>query len=242
MTQYTMTQYTMTHIDTPFLPAFLSPLDIDSHIIAHTAFDWYQSYDMDYQIAVDFMTHRADAIHQDNARECVWFVEHPPLYTGGTSATKSDLIRPTLPVHKTGRGGQYTYHGTGQRTIYVMLDLQKRRLGIREYVQHLEQWIINTLAQFAIIGERRCGRVGIWVDMGDGYEDKICAIGVRVKKWVSFHGIALNINPNLHYYQDIIPCGISDNKFGVTSFEKLGKPTDTHQIDTVLAQQFLQVF
>ena len=194
------------------------------------------------KMAVQFMTDRAVAIRQQTAAECIWFVEHPPLYTGGTSAKESDLIRPKLPVYKTGRGGQYTYHGPGQRTIYIMLDLQKRGLGIHAYVRCLEQWIIGALAKYGIIGERRCGRIGIWVNLGNGYEDKICAIGVRVKKWVSFHGIALNINPNLDFYQDIIPCGINDNKYGVTSFEKLQKTTDIQHIDTILVQKFLNIF
>ena len=222
--------------------SFLLPLDIAGTFVHTTPFDWYQSYNMDYQTAVQFMTDRTIAIRADNAPECVWFVEHPPLYTGGTSASESHLLNPQLPVYKTGRGGQYTYHGTGQRTIYVMIDLQKRGLGIREFVRYLEQWIIDSLTVFDITGDRRCGRVGIWVDIGDGYEDKICAIGVRVKRWVSLHGIALNINPDLTYYQHIVPCGISDAKYGVTSFEKLGKTTDIQHIDTVLAQKFLAIF
>lgn len=204
--------------------------------------DWYESYNMPYVPAVDFMTQRAQDIRNKDAKECVWFVEHPPLYTGGTSATDGGLLNPHLPVYKTGRGGQYTYHGTGQRTLYIMLDLEKRRLGIRDYVHLLEQWIINSLATLHIVGERRCGRVGIWVDMGNGYEDKICAIGVRVKRWVSFHGIALNIHPDLSHYNHIIPCGITDQKYGVTSFEKLGFPTDTVHIDTVLVDTFLKIF
>lgn len=227
-------------------PHFLQPLKIpDTNTrmrMQKSGVRWVQSYNMDYQIAVDYMTDTAVKIRCENAPECVWFVEHPPLYTGGTSANDSDLINPALPIYKTGRGGQYTYHGTGQRTIYVMLDLEKRKLGIREFVRCLEQWIIDVLAKFDTKGDRRCGRVGIWINLGDGYEDKICAIGVRVKRWVSFHGIALNINPNLDFYNHIIPCGISDNKFGVTSFEKLGLSTDISHIDTVLVNTFLDVF
>ena len=227
-------------------PDFLHPLEIaDLNTLQRmekSYIRWFQSYNMAYQTAVDYMTETAVKIRSDNASECVWFVEHPPLYTGGTSADDKDLITPRLPVYKTGRGGQYTYHGTGQRTIYVMLDLEKRSLGIREFVRCLEQWIIDVLAHFNITGQRRCGRVGIWIDVGNGYEDKVCAIGVRVKRWVSFHGIALNINPNLDFYSHIIPCGISDNKFGVTSFEKLGISTDIPYIDTVLVNRFLDVF
>ena len=205
--------------------------------------DWLESFDVsDYQACVEFMEKRVIDIRNGDANECIWLVEHTPLYTGGTSATESDLLKPSHPVHKSGRGGQYTYHGTGQRTVYIMLDLKKRGLGIKEYVTALEQWIIDALAHFNVKGERRCGRVGIWVDLGHGKEDKIAAIGVRVKKWVSYHGIAINISPDLANFFDIVPCGITESKFGVTSLEKLGILANLNDIDVALIKTFEKNF
>ncbi|MGB1361137.1 MAG: lipoyl(octanoyl) transferase LipB [Alphaproteobacteria bacterium] len=205
--------------------------------------EWLESENVsDYEACIKFMEDRAIAIRNNEANECVWFVEHTPLYTAGTSAQDNDLISNNFPVFKTGRGGQYTYHGTGQRTIYLMLDLQKRKLGIKEYVTQLEQWVIDTLAEFGIKGERRCGRVGIWVDNGNGTEDKVCAIGVRVKKWVSYFGIAFNINPDLSHYNGIIPCGISDNNFGVGSLEKLGINSNKKGVDDTFINTFNKNF
>lgn len=193
-----------------------------------------------YPEALTFMKERAQAIAEGAADELVWLVEHPPLYTSGTSAKPDDLILPDhLPVYPAGRGGQYTYHGPGQRVAYVMLDLRTRSRDIRKFVCELEQWVIDTLAAFNIKGERREGRIGVWVqrpDLGIGREDKIAAIGVRVSRWVSFHGISLNINPDLSHYAGIVPCGISDQ--GITSFEDLGYLATMPEVDTVLRRTF----
>ena len=203
---------------------------------------WESSAVSDYESCVKFMEKRALDIRNGDASECVWLVEHTPLYTGGTSATDSDLLKPKFPVHKSGRGGQYTYHGPGQRTAYVMLDLKKRGFGIQEYVNALEQWIIDSLATFNIKGERRCGRVGIWVVGQGDKEDKVSAIGVRVKKWVSYHGIAINISPDIENFFDIVPCGITESNFGVTSLEKLGQVATLSDIDIALMQTFEKNF
>ena len=164
-----------------------------------------------YEEAVAFMETRADAIAKGELPEMVWLVEHPPLYTAGTSAQDADLVAPDrFPVHRSGRGGQYTYHGPGQRVAYVMLDLSRRQQDLRRYVAALEAWLIATLAEFNIRGERRDDRVGVWVrrpDKGEGVEDKIAAIGIRVRKWVSFHGISLNVEPDLAHFSGIVPCG-----------------------------------
>jgi len=193
-----------------------------------------------YPDALTFMKERARAIAEGTTEELVWLVEHPPLYTAGTSAKPNDLILPDhLPVYPAGRGGQYTYHGPGQRVAYVMLDLRARSRDIRKYVCELEQWVIDTLSAFNIKGERRNGRIGVWVprpDQGVGREDKIAAIGVRVSRWVSFHGISLNINPDLDHYAGIVPCGITDQ--GVTSFEDLGQLVSIEEVDTVLRHTF----
>ena len=173
--------------------------------------------------------------------ELVWLVEHPPLYTAGTSAKMADLLEPDkFPVYHIGRGGEFTYHGPGQRVVYVMLDLRKRKAeDIRAYVQNLEQWIINTLARFAIISGRRNGRIGIWVETPTG-EAKIAAIGIRVRKWVTYHGIAINLAPDLANFKGIIPCGISE--YGVTSFANLSKKTTMEELDIVLKEEFLKLF
>lgn len=193
-----------------------------------------------YPDAHSVMKARAKAIAEGSAEELVWLVEHPPLYTSGTSAKPDDLLLPDhLPVYPAGRGGQYTYHGPGQRVAYVMLDLRTRSRDIRKFVCELEQWVIDTLAAFNIRGERRDGRIGVWVqrpDQGIGREDKIAAIGVRVSRWVSFHGISLNINPDLSHYAGIVPCGISDQ--GVTSFEDLGHLVSMPEVDSVLRRKF----
>ena len=212
-----------------------------SHPSSHV--DWFESTDVaDYNACVQFMEQKAVNIRNGTDRECIWLVEHTPLYTGGTSAMDSDILQPQFPVHKSGRGGQYTYHGTGQRTVYAMIDLKARGLGIKEYVRLLEQWIIDTLALYNIKGERRCQRVGIWINNGNATEDKICAIGVRIKKWVSFHGFALNISPELQHFYDIIPCGITNPQYGVSSLEKLGILTNKHEVDLALMQTFNTVF
>ncbi len=197
-----------------------------------------------YTDAVAFMEKRIALIHEGKANELVWLVEHPPLYTAGTGAKEDDLLDKTrFPVFRTGRGGQFTYHGPGQRVIYVMLDLRQRQQDVRAYVCALEEWIIKTLNAFNIKGERRDGRIGVWIrrpDKGKSAEDKIAAIGVRLRKWISFHGVSLNVSSNLAHYDGIIPCGI--RQFGVTSFEDLGWLTTMNQIDCVLREKFVETF
>lgn len=196
-----------------------------------------------YDAAVKAMEARAEAIYDGTACELIWLVEHPPLYTAGTSAKPDDLIDDRFPVHQTGRGGQYTYHGPGQRVAYAMLDLRERGRDVRAYVQSLEEWLIETLAILGVTGERREGRVGIWVQRGTGVltrEDKIAAIGVRLKRWVSFHGIALNVAPDLSHFTGIVPCGIREH--GVTSLADLGRPSDMASADAALKEAFFKVF
>jgi lipoyl(octanoyl) transferase len=194
-----------------------------------------------YEAAVAAMEARVAAIRAGTAPELVWLLEHPPLYTAGTSARASDLVDPDLlPVHRTGRGGQYTYHGPGQRVGYVMLDLGRRGSDLRAYVCGLEEWLIRTLAAFGVRGERRPGRVGIWIDEGGGRESKIAAIGVRVRHWVTFHGVALNVDPDLAHYRGIVPCGISEH--GVTSLARLGVAADMAAVDAALRRAFTEVF
>jgi lipoyl(octanoyl) transferase len=211
-----------------------------------------------YDEAVEKMEERVAEIRAGNAPELVWLLEHPPLYTAGTSAKATDLLDPQFPVFESGRGGQYTYHGPGQRVAYVMLDLKKRQQApdIKQYVCNLEQWIINSLQEFDIEGKRVDGRVGIWVS-GSGHRldtprsggvaddgpknlKKIAAIGVRVRHWVTYHGIAINVNPDLSHFNGIVPCGISDA--GVTSFADLKKPIDMKELDAVLQKEFDPVF
>ncbi|WDR03195.1 lipoyl(octanoyl) transferase LipB [Devosia algicola] len=192
-----------------------------------------------YPMALDTMRNRASAIATGEADEAVWLVEHPPLYTAGTSAVATDLLSERFPVYDAGRGGQYTYHGPGQRVAYVMLDLRQRGRDIRKLVEGLESWVIDTLGAFNIRGERRPGRIGVWVerpDKGHGREDKIAAIGVRVSKWVTFHGISLNVSPDLSHYQGIVPCGIADQ--GVTSLEDLGQLVSMAEVDIALRRAF----
>jgi lipoyl(octanoyl) transferase len=200
---------------------------------------------VDYAEATAFMEGRVAAIAARQAPELVWLLEHPPLYTSGTSGRPEDLLDPRFPLIPTGRGGQVTYHGPGQRVAYVMLDLKRRRPDVRAYVAALEELIIRTLAAFNVRGERREDRVGVWVkrpDKGDGYEDKIAAIGVRLKRWVSFHGIAINVEPDLTHFQAIVPCGVVDPRYGVTSLVDLGHPVAMADVDIALRQAFETVF
>ena len=193
-----------------------------------------------YEDAVADMERRVADIRFATARECVWLLEHPPLYTAGTSAAPSDLLTPDrFPVFRTGRGGQYTYHGPGQRIAYVMLDLTTRGRDVRAFVCALEDWIIATLKHFGITGERREGRIGVWVprpELGPNREDKIAAIGVRVRRWVTFHGLSLNVDPVLEHYSGIVPCGVHDH--GVTSLADLGVSVDMEEVDEVLRDAF----
>lgn len=199
---------------------------------------------VDYEEAVARMEARAAAIADGSAGELVWLVEHPPLYTAGTSAKWEDLVEPgRFPVHRTGRGGQFTYHGPGQRVVYVMLDLTVRRRDVRGFVAALEQWIIDTLSAFNVAGERREDRVGVWVrrpGRGGMGEDKIAAIGVRLKRWVSFHGIAINVEPELEHFSGIVPCGARG--YGVTSLVDLGLPVTMEDVDVALRQSFERLF
>lgn len=197
-----------------------------------------------YEQAVAFMEERAAAIADGRARELVWLVEHPPLYTAGTSAQDEDLVDPDrFPVHRTGRGGQFTYHGPGQRVAYVMLDLKRRQPDLRRYVAALEAWLIATLDGFNIRGERREDRVGVWVrrpEKGESTEDKIAAIGIRVRRWVSFHGISLNVEPDLSHFSGIVPCGVTEH--GVTSLVDLGIPVTMPEVDSVMRSAFEEIF
>jgi lipoyl(octanoyl) transferase len=194
-----------------------------------------------YEIALADMTARADAIALGQARERIWLLEHPPLYTAGTSAKAADLVLPDrFPVHQAGRGGEYTYHGPGQRIAYVHLNLVRRGKDVRLYVSQLESWIITVLAEFGIAGERRAGRVGVWVIDATGREAKIAALGVRVKRWVTLHGISINVTPDLSHFTGIIPCGLAN--YGVTSFEALGKTISMSDLDAALTHYFPFIF
>jgi lipoyl(octanoyl) transferase len=196
---------------------------------------------VEYAAAVEEMEGRVAAIRAGAAAELVWLLEHPPLYTAGTSARHEELLEPSrLPVHRTGRGGRYTYHGPGQRIAYVMLDLRRCGQDVRCYVHRLEEWVIRTLACFAVRGDRRDGRVGIWVVLPSGNEEKIAAIGVRVRQWVTYHGLALNVDPELDHYRGIVPCGIAEH--GVTSLAKLGIAATMEEVDTALRRTFAEVF
>ncbi|MDE2135094.1 MAG: lipoyl(octanoyl) transferase LipB [Alphaproteobacteria bacterium] len=199
-----------------------------------------------YPEAVAFMEARADAIADGRAGELVWLVEHPPIYTAGTSAKDGDLLDARFPVFRTGRGGQFTYHGPGQRVGYVMLDLKRRKADVRAYVRDLEEWLIRALARFGVKGERRDGRVGIWVVRAganlkeERREDKIAALGVRVRHWVTFHGVALNVAPDLSHFSGIVPCGIRG--YGVTSLADLGLKASMADVDVALRETFQEIF
>lgn len=203
--------------------------------------EWAVSQDfIDYEAAVAAMEARVADIAAGRRPELVWLLEHPPLYTAGTSARAEDLLAADrFPVHKTGRGGHYTYHGPGQRVIYVMLDIKRRTGDVRAYVGLLERWIITALAELGVRGETRSDRVGVWVprpELGPGREDKIAALGIRVRKWISFHGISINVAPDLDHFSGINPCGVTDQ--GVTSLADLGHATTMAAVDQVLAQTF----
>ncbi len=210
--------------------------------------EWrYSDSYVPYEDALLQMEHDVQNI-LNGGDEVIWSLEHPPLYTAGTSAKPEDLLKPRFPVFDVGRGGQYTYHGPGQRIIYVMLDLNNRGRDIKNFVANLEKWVIATLKEFQIDGKIRAGRVGVWVERpdkpslraGEPAEDKIAAIGIRLKRWVSFHGISINIDPDLSHYDGIVPCGISE--YGVTSFVDLGRIVSLTDVDQVLRQQFDEYF
>ena len=202
-----------------------------------------------YEQAVEWMERRVAQIIAGEASEVIWLLEHPPLYTAGTSSDEKDLIDPNrFPVFKAQRGGQYTYHGPGQRVVYVILDVAKRGRDIRKFVKNLEIWVINTLAKLNVVGEIREGRVGVWVQRPDlpklpsGFiaEHKIASIGIRLRKWVSFHGISINLDPNLEHFSGIIPCGIDG--FGVTSLSDLGQKVTLNELDIILRKEFTNLF
>ena len=203
-----------------------------------------------YEEALRVMEERVEAIERGEASELVWLIEHPPLYTAGTSARAQDLLQPRFPVHEAGRGGQYTYHGPGQRIAYVMLDLRRRRQDVRAFVCALEAWLIATLAAFNVKGERRDDRVGVWVARpdkargldGSVAEDKIAALGIRLRRWVTFHGVSLNVEPDLSHFSGIVPCGIAQAHYGVTSLVDLGLPVTIPEVDSVLRREFEGVF
>ena len=205
--------------------------------------------EVDYNTALKIMDKHVERIIGGEADEKIWLLEHPPLYTAGTSANKKDLVKPNqFPVFETKRGGQYTYHGPGQRVVYVMLDLNKRGKDIKKFVENLEVWIIHALTEFNVVGQSRKGRVGIWVERPDKpknikglyEEEKIAAIGVRLRKWVTFHGLSINVDPDLSHFQGIVPCGIKE--YGVTSLLDLGLPVSMTDLDIALAKSFSKVF
>ncbi|MET1410834.1 lipoyl(octanoyl) transferase LipB [Roseibium sp. HPY-6] len=207
--------------------------------------EWRISDDLvDYETALLEMDERVKRIISGEASELVWLLEHPPLYTAGTSSNDTDLVAPDrFPVYRTGRGGQHTYHGPGQRVAYVLLDLKKRQQDVRAFVSALEAWLINTLWHYHIRGERREDRVGVWVrrpDRGHDVEDKIAAIGIRLRKWVSFHGISFNVEPELEHFSGIVPCGVTEH--GVTSLVDLGIPVTMAENDSVLRAEFEKIF
>jgi len=215
--------------------------------VEREAVEWRIDDDpVDYAEAIAAMEARVAGIIAGSAREQVWLLEHPPLYTAGTSADPAELVDPArFPVYETGRGGRYTYHGPGQRVGYVMLDLRRRGSDVRRFVSDLEDWLIATLAQFNVIGERREGRVGIWVRRGApanpaSREDKIAAIGVRVRKWVTFHGVSINVEPDLSHFEGIVPCGIDEH--GVTSLVDLGITASQPEVDAAMRAAFEETF
>src|SRR5262244_3422749 len=198
-----------------------------------------------YETALALMETRAAAIADGVASELIWLLEHPPLYTAGTSAREAELIAPRFPVHSAGRGGQLTYHGPGQRVVYLMLDLKRRGPDVRRLVATLEEWIIRTLASFDVAGERRANRIGVWVrrpDKGAACEDKIAAIGIRIKRWITLHGVALNIDCDLSHYAGIVPCGVCDPRYGLTNLADLGRAVTLTEIYVALRREFEQLF
>ena len=214
----------------------------EQKLAASPAIEWKLSAGLvPYEEAVAAMEARVAQIQCAGGRELVWLLEHPPLYTAGASAKESDLLdREAFPVHRTGRGGQYTYHGPGQRIAYVMLDLQRRGPDLHEFMRNLEQWLIDSLAMFGVTGERRRGRVGVWVRLSGGREAKIAALGIRVRHWVTFHGVALNVAPDLGHYRGIVACGVREH--GVTSLEALGVKATMAEVDAVLKEKFSALF
>jgi len=226
------------------LPKFIQTYKTPDHSTLPNDIEWLISNDLvEYPDAVSFMETRVAAIHEGNARQAIWFLEHPPLYTAGTSAHEEDLLAPDrFPVYASGRGGQYTYHGPGQRVVYVMLDIKKYGSDVRKFVHALESWGIAALAKCDVAAEKREDRVGLWVQR-DGIiprEDKVAAIGVRIRRWVSFHGMAFNVTPNLTHFTGIVPCGIAQH--GVTSFKDLGKPATMADLDLAMTQAFATIF
>jgi lipoyl(octanoyl) transferase len=227
----------------------LSSVGIDRDVMASprpVAVEWRISDGLvEYETALAVMNARAAAIAEGESPEFIWLIEHPPLYTAGTSAKDDEPIEARFPIHTAGRGGQFTYHGPGQRVVYVMLDLRRLGPDVRRFVAALEEWIIRTLAGFNVTGERRAGRIGVWVrrpDKGAACEDKIAAIGVRIKRWVTLHGIALNVDCDLSHYAGIVPCGISEPRCGVTSLADLGVRVTMAEVDRVLRREFEEVF
>jgi lipoyl(octanoyl) transferase len=212
----------------------------------HAPVEWRRTENLvPYDEALESMGARVAAIADGSAPELAWLLEHPPLYTAGTSASPGDLIDARFPVYTTGRGGQFTYHGPGQRIAYVMLDLKQRGPDLRRFVATLEEWIIRTLAAFGIDGGRRDERIGVWVrrpDKGPGHEDKIAAIGIRVQRWVTLHGIAINVTPELAHFSGIVPCGVSDPRYGVTSLADLGIDATMAEVDAALRREFERLF
>jgi lipoyl(octanoyl) transferase len=208
--------------------------------------EWLESrVPVDYEVALAFMNDRVAAIAGGEAPELVWLLEHPPLYTAGTSARRRELINARFPVYETGRGGQFTYHGPGQRVAYLMLDLKRRAPDVRRFVATIEEWIIRTLAAMRISGERRDDRIGVWVRRSSreqDAEDKIAAIGVRVRHWVTLHGVALNVAPDLSHFSGIVPCGISDPHYGLTSLAALGVSASMAEVDEILHREFEPLF
>jgi lipoyl(octanoyl) transferase len=223
------------------LPAAMTAADFSTH--ANVPVEWRVSSGfVAYHDAVAAMDARVAAISAGHAREQVWLLQHPPLYTAGTSARREDLLLPDrFPVHRTGRGGQFTYHGPGQRVVYVMLDVAQRGRDVRRFVTNLEAWIIDTLAALGVAGERRPGRVGIWVQRPDGEgEDKIAAIGLRLRRWVSLHGLSINVAPDLEHFSGIVPCGVREH--GVTSLAALGVECGMPLVDAALRAAFERRF
>ncbi|MCP5364745.1 MAG: lipoyl(octanoyl) transferase LipB [Hyphomicrobiales bacterium] len=221
--------HTQPHCPEPEPPTLIDRLD---------GVEWLISRELvPYPFSLSFMENRVEDIYASRKPDTVWLLEHPPLLTAGTSAKADELLSAdTLPVYPSGRGGRYTYHGPGQRVAYVMLDLRKRGSDVRAFVCALENWLIATLAELGIQGERRADRIGVWVSDENGTESKIAALGIRVRRWISFHGVALNLAPNLSHFENIIPCGLSG--YSVTSLEKLGRPTTLEELDRVLIHNF----